>query len=115
MPTTFSYFDNNHWLRVYFERRRLGLPEVPEHKRIMLGHPYVGGTLRHKATGKVYKIERVLKDFYYGYCLKLLASCNGSHTVLWFANLSSTSEAVKTAITNFEADYEVLPYAAKVV
>lgn len=110
-PEEFRYFDHTHWLKVYTERRRLGLPDWDLQDRVVLDHPILRVCLRERKTGKLYRVLRVTKNFFAGQFLQAVVENEGSHRLLYFENISSRDQVILQAVQTFREEWEAVETA----
>ena len=105
LPGAFSFLDIVHWQRVKAERTRLGLTRKTEAGPIA-DHPLVGKTVVDQTTGKLYVVERVSKEWWYGWFFSALLSTDKSHRTCFIKNISCTDSGILKSIQSFESDFE---------
>ena len=63
-----SKFDTEHWMNVYRERRKLGLPNQEDViEKYIPDHPLMNAVLIDKTTGHEYVVEKVFRQWYHGW------------------------------------------------
>lgn len=89
-------------------RPKKGLKQVP-HTIPLEDHPLLGKHLRRKCDGRVYVIEAVLRQWWWGYYTSLLIQANGSHGVIWWENISCAEDSCQAdAVRANNSDYELV-------
>lgn len=103
----FSFYDKEHWSKVYSERRRLGLRSHPEVGGSIEEHPLNGKVIKLTEFGltRKYLVKKVYKDWYKGWFLMaLLETVEGSsHRTVAIENIACHDESILDLIANFKS------------
>lgn len=99
-------FNSAHYSKVVKARRLLGLPVG--NLNVEIAHRLVGKMLRDNTTGQVFVVEKAMKHWFYGWYVALLLNSEGSHRLIWWENINSSSDTVLESISRIRQEMEEL-------
>lgn len=100
-----SEFDKDHWMKVYSERRKLGLPKQEDViQKYLPNHYLLNARMVDMTTGKGYIVEKVFRQWYHGWFIGAILNHNGSHRVCYIENISCKDSTIIEAISEFNTN-----------
>lgn len=86
----------------------MGLP-VSRHGKILKDHPLVGKKIKCLYEDQLCTIKEVVKMWYHGYFITLLAdNKNRSTTTLYWENISSIDEVILESVKENHKNWEII-------
>lgn len=73
-------------------------------------HPLLGKHLLRKSDGKVFVVEKAMRQWWWGWYVSLLIQCDGSHgQAVWWENISCAEDSSQVEwVQKNNADYEMI-------
>jgi len=107
--------NNQHYSKVYSERRRLEIPcvyrpffinKILDQHGSITNHPLIGKKIQKESSKKEYIIQSVQFHWYEGYYWNFVAiDDRGSSIVRTFENFNSQSKIITTEIVKFKKQF----------
>jgi hypothetical protein len=104
---SFAAWDMDHWMKVQ-QARTKGIGCKP--LKNGLQHPLLGKKILDTTTNKVYVVEKVIRNWWFGAFLSAVLKGDGtdSHGVRYIENISCVLPATLAAIGEFKATFKVM-------
>jgi len=106
------YFNNKLDQKVYSTRKKdakVSKGAKSHRQKTLFNHPYVNKYLCHKPTNKYIFVERVYKEYHYGWTIKMLYhNGNYSHGIAYVKNISCFMPYMIEHIQEDIEEYELI-------
>lgn len=100
-------FNFDQYQRVQEKRKLKNLPIVSK-QIIISNHPLLSKKIKNLKTNKIYNVEKVYKEFYFGWFYVALVECNQSHAILYIEDINCGEIAILNGINRFKNEYIIL-------